>query len=195
MKLDKDFYERYNNEVKYMKKALIMTWEKYQDHEVIYPYYRVQESGYEVDIMSNKVGMIYGILGTYNECTKSVFDLNEEEKFNQYLEEYDLLIIPGGVKSLEKLRQEQSALDFIKEWDSRGKTIGSICHGGQMLISSKIVKGRDVSGYYSIKDDLINAGGNFVDAESVVDGNLICCPHYKWMGQWMNKVIEINNAI
>jgi protease I len=195
MKLDKDFYGRYNNEVKYMKKALIMTWEKYQDHEVIYPYYRVQESGYEVDIMSNKVGMIYGILGTYNECTKSVFDLNEEEKFNQYLEEYDLLIIPGGVKSLEKLRQEQSALDFIKEWDSRGKTIGSICHGGQMLISSKIVKGRDVSGYYSIKDDLINAGGNFVDAESVVDGNLICCPHYKWMGQWMNKVIEINNAI
>ena len=44
------------------KKALIMTWEKYQDHEVIYPYYRVQESGYEVDIMSNKVGMIHGIL-------------------------------------------------------------------------------------------------------------------------------------
>ena len=65
---------------------------------VIYPY-RVQESGYEVDIMSNKVGMIYGILGTYNECTKSVFDLNEEEElFNKYLEEYDLLIIPGGVK-------------------------------------------------------------------------------------------------
>jgi protease I len=152
------------------KKALIMTWEKYQDHEVIYPYYRVQESGYEVDIMSNKVGMIYGILGTYNECTKSVFDLNEEELFNKYLEEYDLLIIPG-------------------------KTIGSICHGGQMLISSGIAKGRDVSGYYSIKDDLINAGGNFVDAEAVVSDNLICCPHYKWMGQWMNKVIEINNAV
>ena len=158
------------------KKALIMTWEKYQDHEVIYPYYRVQESGYEVDIMSNK-------------------DLNEEELFNKYLEEYDLLIIPGGVKSLEKLRQEQSALNFIKEWDSRGKTIGSICHGGQMLISSGIANGRDVSGYYSIKDDLINAGGNFVDAEAVVSDNLICCPHYKWMGQWMNKVIEINNAV
>ena len=178
-----------------MKKALIMTWEKYQDHEVIYPYYRVQESGYEVDIMSNKVGMIYGILGTYNECTKSVFDLNEEELFNKYLEEYDVLIIPGGVKSLEKLRQEQSALRFIREWDAAGKTIGSICHGGQMLISADIVHGRDVSGYYSIKDDLINAGGNFVDAESVVSDNLISCPHYKWMGQWMNKVIEINNAV
>jgi len=178
-----------------MKKALIMTWEKYQDHEVIYPYYRVQESGYEVDIMSNKVGMIYGILGTYNECTKSVFDLDNEELFDKYLEEYDLLIIPGGVKSLEKLRQEQSALRFIREWDAAGKTIGSICHGGQMLISADIIHGRDVSGYYSIKDDLINAGGNFVDAESVVSDNLISCPHYKWMGQWMNKVIEINNAV
>ena len=120
---------------------------------------------------------------------------DDEEKFHQYLDEYDLLIIPGGVKALEKLRQEQSALDFVSSWDSRGKTIGSICHGGQMLISSGIAKGRDVSGYYSIKDDLINAGGNFVDDEDVVSDNLICCPHYKWMGQWMNKVIERNNAV
>ena len=177
------------------KKALILTWEKYQDHEVIYPYYRVQESGYEVDIMSNKVGMIHGILGTYNESTKSVFDLDDDEKFEDYMHDYDLLIIPGGVKSLEKLRQEESALNFIREWDALGKTIGSICHGGQMLISAEIITGRDVSGYYSIKDDLINAGGNFVDAEYVVSDNLVCCPHYKWMGQWMNKVIEINNAV
>ena len=177
------------------KKALILTWEKYQDHEVIYPYYRVQESGYEVDIMSNKVGMIYGILGTYNESTKSVFDLNDDEKFEDYMHDYDLLIIPGGVKSLEKLRQEESALNFIREWDALGKTIGSICHGGQMLISAEIVDGREVSGYYSIKDDLVNAGGTFVDAEYVISDNLICCPHYKWMGQWMAKVIEINNAV
>ena len=103
-----------------------------------------------------------------------------------------MLIIPGGVKALEKLRQEKSALSFIKKWDSLGKTIGSICHGGQMLISSGIVQGRDVSGYYSIKDDLQNAGGNFIDAEAVVSNNLISCPHYKWMGQWMAKVIEVN---
>tara|TARA_B100000073_G_scaffold347051_1_gene360152 strand:- start:9326 stop:9862 length:537 start_codon:yes stop_codon:yes gene_type:complete len=173
-------------------KALILTWEKFQDHEVIYPYYRVQEDGYKVDIMSNVIGKIFGILGTYMESTKSVFDLNDVEKFANYVDEYDLLIIPGGVKALEKLRQEKSALSFIKKWDSLGKTIGSICHGGQMLISSGIVQGRDVSGYYSIKDDLQNAGGNFIDAEAVVSNNLISCPHYKWMGQWMAKVIEIN---
>ena len=171
-------------------KALILTWEKYQDHEVIYPYYRVQEDGYEVDIMSNVVGKIYGILGTYMESTKSVFDLNDNDKFEQYMREYELLIIPGGVKALEKLRQEESALSFIKKWDSKKKTIGSICHGGQMLISAQIVNGRDVSGYYSIKDDLVNAGGNFVDAEAVISDNLVCCPHYKWMGQWMSIVLK-----
>ena len=173
-----------------MKKALILTWEKFQDHEVIYPYYRVQEDGFEVDIMSNVVGKIYGILGTYMESTRTVDELHTD--YDSIMEEYDFLIIPGGVKSLEKLRQEQSALDFVSEWNKRGKVIGSICHGGQLLISSRIVDGRDVSGYYSIKDDLINAGGNFVDAESVVSDNLISCPHYKWMGQWMAKVMEIH---
>ena len=110
------------------------------------------------------------------------------------MNEYSLLIIPGGVKALEKLRQEKSALRFINVWNSNNKTIASICHGGQMLISAKITEGRDVSGYYSIKDDLINSGGNFVDAEAVVSDNLVSCPHYKWMGQWMAKVFEVHNA-
>ena len=149
-----------------MKKALIVTWEKYQDHEVIYPYYRVLEEGFEVDIMSNVKGKIHGILG----------------------------ILPGGVKSLEKLRQEQQVLDFINDWDSKDKTIACICHGGQLLISSKITEGRDVSGYYSIKDDLINSGGNFVDAPAVVSNNLVSCPHYKWMGQWMLAAFEVYNS-
>ena len=122
-----------------MKKALILTWEKFQDHEVIYPYYRVQEDGFEVDIMSNKIGKIFGILGTYMESTKSVFDLNDKIKLEEYIKEYDLLIIPGGVKALEKLRQENAALLFINKWNKNKKTIGSICHGGQMLISSLVL--------------------------------------------------------
>ena len=95
---------------------------------------------------------------------------------------------------MEKLRQEQQVLDFISDWDSRDKTIACICHGGQMLISAKITEGRDVSGYYSIKDDLINSGGNFVDAPAVVSNNLVTCPHYKWMGPWMLAAFDIYNA-
>ena len=90
-----------------MKKALIVTWEKYQDHEVIYPYYRVLEEGFEVDIMSNVKGKIFGILGTYMESTRTVDELNDTDSYNNIMDEYDLLILPGGVKSLEKLRQEQ----------------------------------------------------------------------------------------
>ena len=82
--------------------------------------------------------------------------LNETEKFNDYLTDYDLIILPGGVKALEKLRQEQQVLEFIKSWNNQNKIIGCICHGAQLLISSKITNGRDVSGYYSIKDDIIN---------------------------------------
>ena len=172
------------------KKALILTWEKYQDHEVIYPYYRVQEEGFEVDIMSNVVGKIHGILGTYMESTKSVFDLNDFEKFKNYLTEYDLLVIPGGVKALEKLRQEVSALEFIKEWDSQGKTIACICSGAQLLISAKVVKGRKIAGYYSMKDDILNAGGFYEDLPAVIDNNLITTAHYKDMGSWMSAVLS-----
>ena len=173
------------------KKALILTWDSFQDHEVVYPYYRVQEDGLEVDIMSDKIGRIHGILGVYMESTISVFDLNDESKFQKIMNDYDLLILPGGVKSLEKLRQELSALKFISEWNSKKKTIGCICHGAQLLISAKITKDRNVSGYYSIKDDIINSGANYIDEPFVVSENLVTCPHYKWMGEWMGKVLEV----
>ena len=173
------------------KKALIITWEKYQDHEVIYPYYRVQEEGFEVDIMSNVNGKIFGILGTYLESTRTVSELDDKNLFYSIMNEYNFLVIPGGVKSLEKLRQEKQALKFINEWNKRGKTIACICHGAQMLISAKVTKGRDISGYYSITDDIINSGANFVDEPAVVSNNLVTCPHYKWMGQWMKAAFEV----
>ena len=173
------------------KKALILTYEKYQDHEVIYPYYRVQEEGFDVDIMSNVNGKIFGILGTYMESTRTVSELDNQNSFYSILDEYDFLVIPGGVKSLEKLRQEKQALKFINEWNKRGKTIACICHGAQMLISAKVTDGRDVSGYYSITDDIINSGANYVDAPAVISENLVTCPHYKWMGQWMKAAFEV----
>ena len=61
------------------------------------------------------------------------------------------------------------------------------------MISSKIVNGRNVSGYYSIKDDINNAGATYVDEPAVVDGNLVSSPHYKWMGEWMRSAIDVYN--
>ena len=173
------------------KKALILTWERYQDHEVIYPYYRVQEEGFEVDLMTNVIGRVHGYLGTYNESTQLVSDFDDETKYKDHMHNYDLLIIPGGVKALEYLRQQKNALKFINEWDQKEKVIACICHGAQLLISAKITKGRDVSGYYSIADDIINSGANYIDGPAVVSNNLITCPHYKWMGQWMHTVFDV----
>ena len=172
-------------------KALVITWEKFQDHEVIYPYYRLKEEKFDVKIMSNVTGRIHGILGTNMDSDHLVSELNNKDNFDQYLREYDFLVIPGGVKALEKLRQEEQVLRFVNKWDSLGKVIASTCHGAQLLISSKVVSGRKVSGYYSIKDDINNAGATYVDAPAVVDANLVSSPHYKWMGEWMKSAISV----
>jgi protease I len=171
------------------KRALMLTYENYQDHEVIYPYYRLLEDEYEVDIMANRLGRIHGILGTYMNCTSLISDLSGEKRESFF--EYDMLVIPGGVKALEYLRQEKDVLKFISEWDAKNKIIACICHGAQLLISAGVVKGRDISGYYSIKDDINNAGANYVDAPAVVSRNIVTSPHYKHMGPWMQKSLSL----
>lgn len=171
-------------------KALILTYEKFQDHEVIYPFYRLTEDNFKVEIMSNKIGRIHGILGTYMEGTHLVEDLNVSNNRAEFMK-YDMLVIPGGVKALEKLRQEQVALDFIAEWNAAGKVIACICHGAQLLISAKVTEGRDISGYYSIRDDITNSGANYVDAPVVVSENIVTSPHYKYMGPWLKTAIDM----
>ena len=89
-----------------MMKALIITWEKFQDHEVIYPFYRLREEGFDVHIMANVTGRIHGILGTNMDSTLLTSELENPTRFDEILEEYQFLVIPGGVKALEKLRQE-----------------------------------------------------------------------------------------
>lgn len=120
----------------------------------------------------------------------TVGELNSPTSFDKFLNDYDVLVIPGGVKSLEKLRQEINVVRFISEWDKKRKLIASTCHGAQMLISAKCVSGRKISGYYSLKVDIENAGAQYVDEPFVSDGNIISSPHYKWMGEWMGEVMR-----
>jgi len=171
-----------------MKKALILTGNLVQDHEFIYSYYRLKEEGFEVITALKEAKPCIGILGTTIPPDKDAKIIDYK---NMKTEDYDLLVLPGGVKCMEKLRQEQVALDFINKWNLKGKTIGSICHGAQMLISAKAVRGRKISGYYSIKDDIINAGAEYIEAPFVVDNNIISSPHYKYLGEWMKEVIRL----
>ena len=105
-----------------------------------------------------------------------------------------MLVIPGGVKAMEKVRQNMDIIKFITDFDKEKKLIACICSGAQLLISAKVVKDRKISGYYSMKDDLINAGAIYTDLPAVIDNNIITTAHYKDMGPWMKAVIEkINN--
>ena len=174
-----------------MKKALIISGNLVQDHEFIYPYYRLLEEGYNLDVCILEGKPVQGILGTAIPPNKEqVIKKIEDVKIN----DYEILVIPGGVKAMEKVRQNVNIIKFISDFDKEKKIIACICSGAQLLISAKVVKGRKISGYYSMKDDLINAGAIYTDLPAVIDDNIITTAHYKDMGPWMKAVIEKINS-
>ena len=172
-------------------RALIITWENFQDQELVYPFYRLKEETDKVVVMSNVIGKFFGIMGSNMTSHALVNELNHKDVVDNCLKEFDILILPGGVKALEKLRQEKQVISFISEWNKRGKVIASTCHGAQLMISAKIVEGREIIGYYSLEDDINNAGAKYVNAPVVVDGNIVSSPHYDHMGIWMKTAIDM----
>ena len=169
-------------------KALIITGKYAQDIEVFYPLYRLQEEGWQVEIATPKKEEVLGVYGM--KITPTCFIPPCEQLAAKKLI-YDLVILPGGARAMEYLRQDEQMLLYLYGYHGIGGVIGSICHGTQLLISAGLVKGRRVSGYYSIKDDINNAGGIFVDSEYVVDDRIISSPHYKFLGPWMREVIRV----
>ena len=178
-------------------KALIITWENFQDQEVVYPYYRLREETSEnnVLIMANVTGRFHGIMGVNMEAHVLLDDLDDSKKYNDYLSNFDLLVLPGGVKSLEKLRQEKKVIKFISDWNKKNKIIASTCHGAQLLISAQATSGKKISAYYSIEDDINNSGATYVNQPVVIDQNIVSSPHYNWMGEWMKAAItKVKNS-
>jgi len=169
-------------------KAIIISGALAQDHEFIYPFYRVLEEGIDLDVCIIDGKPVLGYFGTplppnKNHPVKNINEINTKD--------YDLLILPGGVKSMEKIRQEKKLINFIADFHRLGKVIACICSGTQLLISAGVVKGRKIAGYYSMKDDIINAGGIYTDLPAVVDDKIITTAHYKDMGPWMKKTLEV----
>ena len=170
-----------------MNRAIIISGELAQDHEFIYPYYRLLEANFDVDVCMLEGKPAKGILGTTlppnkNQTVKTIDQIK--------VDDYDLLVIPGGVKAMEKVRQEKKIINFIKKFDEMKKIIACICSGAQLLISAKVVKGRKIAGYYSMEDDLVNAGAIYTDKPAVIDENIITTAHYKDMGSWMREVLK-----
>jgi|SRR3989344_5796627 len=164
------------------KKAVIITGKYVQDPEYTYPLYRLDEDGFEVDVAVRGKETVLGVKGETIKPTKDIPEIK--------VSDYSILILPGGARALEYIRQDKDVLKFISDFYNTGKVIGAICHGTQLLISAKIAKGKKLSGYYSIKDDISNSGATYVDAPAVVDGNIITSPHYKYLGPWMKSILD-----
>lgn len=137
----------------------------YEDLELWYPYYRLKEAGVDVVIVAPEAGKTYQSKHGY----PAVADLASRDA---RAEDFDGVVVPGGFAP-DYLRRDVELRRFVSELNAQGKVVAGICHGGWMLISAKVVRGRKVTSVPAIRDDMENAGGIWVDQAVVVDGNLI----------------------
>ncbi|HEQ98545.1 MAG TPA: type 1 glutamine amidotransferase [candidate division Zixibacteria bacterium] len=146
------------------KKIAIFIDNIYEDLEFWYPKIRMTEEGAEVTVIGAKVGTYSGKHGIPGKSDVSVTEAKAKD--------FDALIIPGGY-SPDHMRRTPAMVEFVKRMHNEGKVVAAICHAGWLLASAGIIKGKKLTSFYSIKDDLVNAGANWVDEEVVVDDNIV----------------------
>lgn len=147
-----------------MKQAAVLVEDLYQVLEVWYPYLRLREAGVKAVLV-----------GTGKKAYKSKEGYPAEEELSikqAKADDFDAVIIPGGYAP-DILRRHPEVNKFVRQMYEKNKVVAAICHGGWVLASSCILKGKKVTGFYAIKDDLVNAGAEFIDKEVVADANLI----------------------
>jgi protease I len=147
------------------KTILILVETFYNEFEFWYPYYRLKEAGAEVIVVGS------GSADTYKSKTGLPVSVDTTaERVSSA--DYDGVVIPGGYAP-DHMRRHPAMVELVKGFAAAGKLVAAICHAGWMLVSADVIRGRTVTSYFSIKDDLVNAGGNWVDEEVVIDGHLV----------------------
>jgi protease I len=146
------------------KRVAVLVENLYQELEVWYPVLRMREAGAEVTIVGTGAPVYSSKYGYEVRADKSAEQVDAAE--------LDAIIIPGGYAP-DRMRLHKPMVDLVREMSRRGKVVAAICHGGWMLSSANILRGKKVTGYIAIKDDLVNAGASYEDSEVVRDGNLI----------------------
>ncbi len=147
------------------KKVGILAEKYYETLELWYPYYRFKEEGAEVVVIGSGSAPRF-------ECKHGYPVEVDVDAGNIKAEDLDGIIIPGGWAP-DHLRRYPEVVNLVKECFEAGKVVAAICHAGSVLVSAQVLQGRTVTSFMAIKDDMINAGANFVDQEVVRDGNLI----------------------
>jgi protease I len=164
------------------KKVAVLCEQMFNDQEFWYPYYRLREAGAEVVVVgSGSAGTYTGKGGTATPVGASAGEVSATD--------FDAVVIPGGYAP-DLMRRYPEMVSLVAETFGAGKVVAAICHAGWMLASAKIVKGRRLTSYFSIQDDMVNAGADWVDAEVVVDGNLITSRKPDDLPAFMREVIR-----
>ena len=152
-----------------MKRIAILATNGFEESELKSPKEAMEKEGFTVDIVSLESGEIKGWSdGNWSNSYKVDKTLNEVKA-----DDYNALVLPGGVINPDLLRREEIALNFVRDFFKLKKPVAAICHAPWTLISAGVVKGRKMTSFKSIKDDLVNAGANWVDQEVVVDQGFV----------------------
>jgi protease I len=158
----------------------------FEQSELLDPKKALEQAGAKVDVISPQQGKVKGWKHT---------DWGEEVAVDRQLDganadEYDALLLPGGVMNPDKLRANQTAVRFVKAFVDSGRPIAAICHGPWTLIEAGGIKGRTVTSWPSLQSDLRNAGANWVDQECVVDNGLVTSRKPDDIPAFNRKMIE-----
>ena len=164
------------------RKVLLLAADLFEDMELLYPLYRLREEDVVVTVAGLSKHPVMGKKGHGPVTVDTVVD-------GLAAQDFDGLVIPGGYAP-DKLRRSPAVLALVRDFDEAGKPVAFICHAGWVPISAKILKGRRATSVAAIRDDMINAGADWVDDATVVDGNLISARTPDDLGPWMKALLQ-----
>lgn len=171
-----------------MHRAVILTGPGFQDHDVVYTYYRFIEEGYDVDIATKGGAPVkgkYGVPLPMDKLAKPNIAFDDLS-----VDKYDVVVCTGGHEAPDRVRQDKKVLAFVNQMAASGKIVAGLCHGPWIMISAKVLKGKKVCAYIGMVDDMVNSGANVIDADVVTDDNIITCSYYAYVGKFMRTVFE-----
>ena len=165
-----------------MARVAIFVEKMYEELEAWYPALRLREAGNETVFLAPKAGEVYA--GKHGYPVKSDLAVGDAKP-----EDFDAVVIPGGFAP-DYLRRDPAVIAFVRALFAAGKPVAAICHGAWILASAEIVKGKRVTSFSAIRDDVVHAGGIWEDAETVRDGNLITARKPEDLPRFMVVVLE-----
>jgi len=167
-------------------RILIMATDGFEQSELTVPRDKLRAAGAKVDVASPSGGEIRGWDETdWGETVPVDLPIDQAR-----LDDYDALVLPGGQINPDKLRTEPKAVELVKQFVSSGKVVAAICHGPWLLVEADALRGRKVTSFQSIRTDVANAGGNWVDQEVVVDQGIITSRSPKDLDAFVGKIVE-----